>query len=184
MEFTPPTKDIKSAFAQYGHLVSGRSEKTPTKQRAEEFDRWLRAEREQQARFWMRVTREYHWLWTGGTATNGYGRADVDGRNQAAHRVAYEWLVGPIPTGLELDHLCGVRNCVNPAHLEPVTHKENIARGDTITSRASAKTHCPRGHELAGQNLVPSSLRKGRRDCLTCSRQRARDYRNRRKTDD
>ena len=138
-------------------------------------------EREQIARFWTHVDMGYHWLWHGMTAGNGYGRVVIDGKNQAAHRVAYEWLVGPIPDGLELDHLCGVRNCVNPHHLEPVTHKENVARGKTITHYNSEKTHCPRGHELSGDNLVPSALRKGRRDCLTCSRQRAREYRERKR---
>lgn len=176
-DYTPTTEQVRLVFGSdsTGMLLDDR---------VAAFDRWTRSEREKQARFWMRVTKDYHWLWTGTVDTNGYGRVIIDGRNMAAHRVAYEWLVGPIPEGLELDHLCKVRHCVNPAHLEPVTHKENTARGDTITARASAKTHCPRGHVLAGENLVPSSLRNGRRDCLACSRLRAAEYRKRKRAND
>ena len=181
--YTPTTATIRAEYAgrveawemTYAEQEAARAEEVV------EFDRWLQCERDQQAKFWMRVEKGYHWLWTGTTATNGYGRVDVNGRNQAAHRVAYEWLVGPIPDSLELDHLCAVRNCVNPKHLEPVTHRENTLRGNTITAAQAARTHCPQGHELGGENLVPSSLRKGRRDCLTCSRQRASEYRARKK---
>lgn len=164
----PTTEEVRATFNASDRLA---------------FDRWLRAEREQQARFWIRVEKVPGgcWLWRGTTASNGYGRFVIDDRNQAAHRIAYVWLVGPVPEGLELDHLCSVRNCVNPRHLEPVTHRENTLRGDTITAAAAAKTHCPRGHELAGSNLVPSSLRNGRRDCLTCSRRRAAEYRERKR---
>lgn len=70
------------------------------------------------------------WLWTGTLSMKGYGRFNVTDRNNAAaHRFAYESFVGPIPDGLEIDHLCSVRRCVNPAHLEPVTHAENLRRG-------------------------------------------------------
>ena len=135
--------------------------------------------------FWSRIEKVPRgcWLWTGPIATNGYGRASVDGRNVAAHRYCYEQLVGPIPDGLELDHVkargCTSRACVNPAHLEPVTHRENTLRGETITAAAARRTHCPRGHELAPGNLVPSSLKKGRRGCLTCSREKAAERRGR-----
>lgn len=69
------------------------------------------------------------WEWTGGRDGNGYGRIRVGGRQQGAHRISYELFVGPVPTGLELDHLCRLRHCVNPGHLEPVTHAENMRRG-------------------------------------------------------
>ena len=132
--------------------------------------------------FWARVEKtDSCWLWVGHTASNGYGRVVFDGVSQAAHRVAYKILVGPIPEGSELDHVksrgCISRACVNPAHLEPVTHRENTLRGETITAAAAAKSHCPRGHALVEGNLVPSSLRNGRRGCLTCSRERARQRR-------
>ena len=79
------------------------------------------------ARFWAKVDKtETCWLWTGGQSA-GYGRFGFKGRpNLGAHRFAYELLVGPIPPGLDLDHLCRVRNCVNPDHLEPVTRRENL----------------------------------------------------------
>lgn len=81
-------------------------------------------------RFWARFERapDGCWLWTGPLYSNGYGEFNFDGRNRRAHRFAYDRLVGPIPDGLELDHLCRVRRCVNPAHLEPVTHEENVRR--------------------------------------------------------
>ena len=78
-----------------------------------------------------------------------------------AHRVAYELQVGPIPVGLQLDHLCRVRSCVNPAHLEPVTSAENTRRG-----LRAMKTHCPQGHPYAGENLLIRPT--GQRRCRTC----------------
>src|SRR6266496_2265386 len=88
-------------------------------------------------RFWAKVDRSGGsracWLWTGKTGRDGYGRIGLGGRGALvrvrAHRFAYELLIGPIPDGLQIDHLCRVRHCVNPAHLEPVTQRENILRG-------------------------------------------------------
>lgn len=86
-------------------------------------------------RFWAKVDRSGDcWRWTGALARGGYGFAVVGSRDDPqryrnAHRFAYELSVGPIPEGLELDHLCRNRRCVNPAHLEPVTHSENMRRG-------------------------------------------------------
>lgn len=76
------------------------------------------------------------WLWLGTKCSKGYGRVKVDGASKSAHRVAYECFWDDIPDGLELDHLCNVRNCVNPEHLEPVTHQENVARARI------RQTHC------------------------------------------
>jgi hypothetical protein len=83
-----------------------------------------------------------------------------------AHRWAYEYSIGPIPEHLELDHLCRSRNCVNPEHLEAVTHLENMGRG---ISHQKAKTHCPKGHPYSGENLyvAPSN---GKRYCRECTR--------------
>lgn len=98
------------------------------------------------------------WVWTGSLNRDGYGLTSIKDKTTQAHRAAYRALVGEIPDGLVLDHLCRVRRCVNPAHMEPVTNFENLRRGDTPTGM----TRCRLGHEL-------SQLR-GQRRCLTCLR--------------
>ena len=124
-------------------------------------------------RFWTKVFPEPNggcWLWVGAEsgARDPYGKFKVDGRSRYAHRLAYEALVGEVPSGLQLDHVCRVRCCVNPAHLEPVTQRENILRGECPTAINALKTHCPMGHELTGDNLVANKLRRGERRCRTC----------------
>ena len=93
--------------------------------------------------------------------------------NCGAHRWSYEHHVGPIADGLELDHLCRNRACVNPEHLEPVTHRVNALRGAGVGAIAASKTHCPWGHPYSGPNLYiyPTS---GYRGCRAC-RKRRRD---------
>lgn len=87
------------------------------------------------------------WLWTGSANELGYGWFSYHGTAEKAHRVAYTLFVGPPPVGLDLDHLCATPSCVNPRHLEPVTHKENMRRGKrNITSQCSSRTVCPKGH--------------------------------------
>jgi hypothetical protein len=125
------------------------------------------------AQFWDRVGtpgRLYGddecWPWMGARNAWGYGRFDPGTRHQrGAHQVAYELTVGPVPEGLQLDHLCRNRTCVNPAHLEPVTCKENLLRGNTFQARNAAKTHCSHGHAYAGTNLIirPTGGRRCRR---------------------
>lgn len=107
------------------------------------------------------------WLWVSSLDEKGYGLLWHNGRTRKAHRVGHELLVGPIPKGLELDHLCRVRCCVNPKHLEAVTHAVNMSRG----SRAS-KTKCPKGHIYVGENLYVNS--KGQRWCRECGRMNQR----------
>lgn len=120
-------------------------------------------------RFWSKVERtESCWLWIGSRNPSGYGILSIrsaPGRRTCvgAHRVAWELLVGPIAKGLEIDHLCRVRHCVNPAHLEPVTRQENMRRGERAT-----RSHCIRGHALSGANLYVSP--GGQRGCRTCRR--------------
>jgi hypothetical protein len=114
-------------------------------------------------------------LWLGPVNQFGYGRASIKGRKQVAHRAVYEMACGPVPDGLELDHLCRVRCCVNVAHLEPVTKQVNGLRGMAgVKSGAMqrAKTHCPEGHPYSGANLFLRS--SGRRECRTCMRARNR----------
>ena len=117
--------------------------------------------------------------WISNRSQNGWGytKINVIGRTLATHRVAYEEYVGPIPVGLDLDHLCRQRECCNPHHLDPVTRRENDLRGDTFAARNAAKTHCPRGHALTDGNLIPSNLKRGSRACLTCHRNRMSDRR-------
>ena len=104
------------------------------------------------------------WLWMRGADSRGYGVINRRGLETYAHRVAYTFLVGPIPQGLELDHLCRTPICVNPSHLEPVTHLENMRRGSIAT-----RTHCKRGHPLFGDNLAlyPGKT-PSKRCCRTC----------------
>ncbi|MEV4521473.1 HNH endonuclease [Micromonospora tulbaghiae] len=114
------------------------------------------------------------WLWTAAKNAYGYGVIGLTGQHRTvlAHRATYEMFVGPIPDGHDLDHLCRVRHCVSPAHLEPVTRRINLLRGAGETARNAAKTHCPKGHPYSGANLI---VRKsGQRYCRTCHNSRKR----------
>lgn len=134
----------------------------------------VRTQRKKSAeqRFWEKVARtETCWLWTAATDTGGYGTfAIVRGRAQGAHRIAYEWLVGPIPDGMHLDRLCRVRHCVNPAHLEVVTNGENVRRGVGPFATNLRKTHCVRGHAFDEANTRID--RRGYRQCRACGREK------------
>lgn len=130
-------------------------------------------------RFWARVSLSESgcWLWTR-PMPDGYGRLRYAGKGSrfgVAHRFAYQHLIGVIPQGLQLDHLCRVRNCVNPTHLEPVTSRENTLRGNTPAARNAAKTHCPRGHEYTPINTYV--CKRGLRMCRLCCRDRMRAQR-------
>lgn len=107
------------------------------------------------------------WLWIGSVnSTTGYGRISRGaGKHIPAHRAAYELARGPIPEGLVIDHLCRVRHCVNPSHLEPVTPRENTLRGVGITAQNARADHCKRGHRLNEANIF---MQRGQRLCRTC----------------
>ena len=143
-------------------------------------------------RFWPKVNKDgpisNHrpdlgpcWLWLGGQMNNGYGQF-WNGRNMVlAHRFAYELLVGPIPEGLESDHLCRVRNCVNAGHLEPVSHLINVQRGEAGLESGRqqlAKTHCPAEHPYGVENTY---WWRGERHCRACNRAHSRELRARRR---
>ena len=108
------------------------------------------------------------WLWSGSGTINGYGQITIGKHKQMAHRLSYEAFVGPVPSGLVLDHICRQRWCVNPEHLEPVTQRVNTLRGKTLPAVNAAKTHCKRGHEFTPENLYASI--SGKRICKACKR--------------
>lgn len=123
-----------------------------------------------EARLFARVDKtETCWLWTGPVNSYGYGRLAINGHQVMAHRLSYEFFVGPIPEGLTLDHLCRVRRCVRPEHLEPVTNAENVLRGESFVAVNKTKTHCPKGHVYDEAN---TRVYRGRRHCRACDRER------------
>lgn len=126
-------------------------------------------------KFWWFVDRTSEcWLWTGRLTDRGYARDRMGGkRHVRIHRWSYERWKGPIPAGLEIDHICRNRSCVNPDHLEAVTHLENMARA------SAAYTHCVRGHEFTAETtrIEPAN---GRRTCRKCLAIRMKAYNARR----
>ncbi|MEU8186009.1 HNH endonuclease signature motif containing protein [Micromonospora carbonacea] len=114
------------------------------------------------------------WIWTGSKNHAGYGSFSIGrARRVGAHRWAYENLVGAVPAGLDLDHLCRVRACVNPAHLEPVTRRENLRRG-VRTEHMAMRTHCPQGHPYDEANTGRTGTVRW---CRACKRDRNRQRR-------
>ncbi len=129
-----------------------------------------------------RITESGCWIWQASCDRHGYGRMTVNKRPYLAHRVAYELAIGQIPHGMDIDHLCRVRCCVNPAHLEPVTRLENTRRGQN-----GNKTHCLHGHEYTEDNtyirqpLMTTRSWRPVRVCRACSSINARKYQSRKK---
>jgi hypothetical protein len=109
------------------------------------------------------------WIWMGPrlrSASGQYGSTSMGGRTVSAHRAAWLLFRGPIPTGLEIDHLCRVTRCCNPLHLEPVTHRENVRRGMGLAGINARKTRCIRGHAFDQANTIIQY--DGKRACRTC----------------
>lgn len=124
-------------------------------------------------RFMAKVSKQDNgcWIWTASKFQNGYGRFIVDHSCIGAHRFSYEHFKSAIPSGLQIDHLCKTKSCVNPDHLEVVTLQENIRRFNV------ARTHCKRGHEFTPENTY---FKKGnKRVCRTCQREAGRKYKSR-----
>lgn len=132
-------------------------------------------------RFWAKVKPHGDcWLWVGGTVGAGYGHFTQGGEQKMmlAHRWSYEAIVGPIPEGLVLDHLCMVKRCVNPYHLDPVTQAVNIERNpNSINKTCGEVTRCPQGHEYDEAN---TRVHNGKRHCRACARTHSANYRLRR----
>lgn len=118
-------------------------------------------------RLWSKVKKtEGCWTWTASIGSGGYGQMRLGTKTVRAHRLAYELVVGPIPEGLVIDHLCRNRACVRPDHLEPVTARENTLRGETLAAANVLKTHCAKGHEYTEANTVKQG--DGKRRCREC----------------
>ena len=132
--------------------------------------------RPEQERFWKLVAmadRASCWEWLGPKDWDGYGLFRRNTTTSArAHRLSYEFLIGPIPDGLVIDHLCRNRACMNPAHMEPVTNGTNVLRGYSGSAKNARKTHCKRGHPLSGENLRVNG-NAGERICRICQRNRS-----------
>ena len=134
-------------------------------------------------RFWSKVDRNgpipaHHqnlgpcWLWKAGKVRDGYGNFRIGEKQVLAHRWTFERVNGSVPAGMELDHLCRVRHCCNPSHLEIVTRAVNQARG-----MKAQQTHCKNGHPYDEENTYRKP--SGRRDCRACVRERVSQYRAR-----
>lgn len=113
------------------------------------------------------------WIWRNKPSGHGYSETTNNGKRIKLHRYMYERYKGEIPVGLVIDHLCRVRHCINPDHLEAVTNRENVLRGISISAKYARKTHCKHGHEFTKAN---TRVYNGGRYCRACARESARRH--------
>ena len=131
-------------------------------------------------RFWAKVKKtDTCWLWTGAPSANGYGRIKTGGVMEYAHRLSLDIAGQELVKGMEVDHLCRNRMCVNPDHLEQVTHQENVLRGEAPSAHLARRTHCSKGHPYDGDNLY--NRPDGARICRDCARAASLAWYHRRK---
>ncbi len=122
------------------------------------------------------------WTGLGYLKYDGYRCLSYKAETWSAHRLVYTFLIGPIPDGMTLDHLCRNRACCNPKHLECVTQQENVLRGEGLTAKHAAKTHCVQGHELTPENTSVYAYKYGKtRVCKICKRAAIRKYKEKNK---
>lgn len=130
---------------------------------------------EQQKKFWSKVVQGGGcWVWAGMHSDRGYGAFMAEGKRYMAHRVAYALTFGDPSPEMDVDHLCRNRGCCNPAHLEAVTHRENLLRGNGFAGRNSRKNHCAQGHEFTPENTGLNA--RGYRQCQTCKNAKTKVY--------
>lgn len=132
-------------------------------------------------RFWSKVGKAapagcWPWLASVQKKRGGYGQFKIGPRTRRAHIVSYELIVGLVPAGMVLDHLCRNPRCVNPAHLDPVPHGENTRRGMAPSAIAYRTNRCQRGHAYTPENTIRRPNRPGKRECRTCENARQRVY--------
>ncbi len=131
--------------------------------------RLLRWKGDYVSRFWEKVERTTScWNWTGAKNVEGYGLAWFNSKLCSAHRISFLLSGNTIPVGMNLDHLCRNRGCVNPEHLEPVTQRVNTLRGESFAAKRAKQTHCVNGHEFTLENTRMKN--NGTRQCRACDK--------------
>jgi len=126
-------------------------------------------------RFWNKVRKtDQCWNWIASVDGKGYGQFNLSRKMVSVHRISYILAKGSIPKELELDHLCRNKICVNPNHLETVTHRENLLRGKSPSALNAKKTHCIRGHEFTPENTYRK--KNNRKNCKICHKEYGKKY--------
>jgi hypothetical protein len=129
--------------------------------------------------FWAKADKSGDcWIWTAAVGKDGYAKAAIEGKVMHASRAAYQFAIGPIPEGLVIDHLCSNTLCVNPAHLEAVTQRENVLRSRNFAAKQARQTECIHGHPFTPENTY---VHRGHRYCRTCRNHRWMEMYRRRK---